>query len=198
MPATIAASANNAAADCRPADARADASSGLETFWAAVAIAYLIARKGLRRETRTPCFTSHAPRSCRSGRHCSYSSRSSATCLERRMCPASPQSITRCAMLMPGAGDVGPPAHIGHFAYRPAVNSHPHRNLGMLALSASAISSAHRAGSSALWRKTSAIPSPVGSLTSCSSVESRTCAVPSTIFVSWPRRSFCSSIRSLE
>ena len=29
------------------------------------------------------------------------SSRSSATCLERRMCPASPQSITRFAMLRP-------------------------------------------------------------------------------------------------
>jgi hypothetical protein len=65
-------------------------------------------------------------------------------------------------------------------------------------LSASAISSAQLAGSSELWRKTSAIPSPVGSLTSCSSVESPTCAVPSTIFVNWPRRSFCSSIRSLE
>ena len=31
-----------------------------------------------------------------------------------------------------GPGDVGPPAHIGHFAHRPAVNAHPHRNLRML------------------------------------------------------------------
>src|SRR5204862_8185317 len=48
--------------------------------------------------TRAPCFTSHVPRSCRSGRHCSYSSRSSATCFESKMWPALPQSITRCAM----------------------------------------------------------------------------------------------------
>ena len=51
--------------------------------------------------TRIPCFTSNVPMSCRNGRHFSYSSRSSATCFERRMCPASPQSITRLAMLMP-------------------------------------------------------------------------------------------------
>ena len=36
-----------------------------------------------------------------SGRQRSSCSRSSATCLDSRMCPASPQSITRCAMLMP-------------------------------------------------------------------------------------------------
>ena len=29
------------------------------------------------------------------------SSRSSATCFDSKMCPASPQSMTRCAMLMP-------------------------------------------------------------------------------------------------
>ena len=28
-------------------------------------------------------------------------------------------------------GDVGPPAHIGHFAYRPAVDAHPHCDLRM-------------------------------------------------------------------
>ncbi len=31
-----------------------------------------------------------------------------------------------------GPGDVGAPAHIGHFAHRPAVNAHPHRNFRML------------------------------------------------------------------
>ena len=43
------------------------------------------------------------------------------------MCPASPQSITRCAMLMPGPGEIGASAHVGHLAYRSAVNPHPHR-----------------------------------------------------------------------
>ena len=33
----------------------------------------------------------------------------------------------------PSPGEVGPPAHIGHFAYRPAVNAHPDRNFRMLA-----------------------------------------------------------------
>ena len=32
----------------------------------------------------------------------------------------------------PGPGEVGAPAHVGHFAYRPAVNAHPHRNFRML------------------------------------------------------------------
>ena len=49
----------------------------------------------------------------------------------------------------PGPGDVVAPAHIGHFAHRPAVNAHPHRSSGCFR-SASAISSAQRAGSSAL------------------------------------------------
>ena len=48
------------------------------------------------------------------------------------MCPTSPQSITRCAMLIPAPGEVGAPAHVGHFAYRSAVNSHPYRNFRML------------------------------------------------------------------
>ena len=33
--------------------------------------------------------------------HCREGTKSSATCCERRMCPVSPQSITRCAMLIP-------------------------------------------------------------------------------------------------
>ena len=31
-----------------------------------------------------------------------------------------------------GPGDVGAPAHVGHFAHRPAMNAHPHRNFRML------------------------------------------------------------------
>src|SRR5207249_5941773 len=50
---------------------------------------------------RRPCFTSHSPRSCRFGCQCRYSAKSSATCLDKRMCPASPQSITRWATLIP-------------------------------------------------------------------------------------------------
>ena len=97
----------------------------------------------------------------------------------------------------PGPGDIGPPTDVGHFAHRSAVDAHPHRKSGCFR-NACAISSAHRAGSSALWWKTSAIPSPVGSLMSCSLGTSRTCAVASTISVSWCSRSFCSSINSLE
>ena len=48
-----------------------------------------------------PCFTSHVPRSCSSGRHSSNSDKSSATCLESRMWRASPQSITRRAIFKP-------------------------------------------------------------------------------------------------
>src|ERR1700736_3239435 len=66
------------------------------------------------------------------------------------------------------------------------------------ALSACAISSAHCAGSSALLRKTSAIPSPVGSLTSCSLLASATCVVAKTTSVSLLSCAFCSSIKSLE
>ena len=32
----------------------------------------------------------------------------------------------------PGPGEVGAPAHVGHFAHRPAVNAHPDRNFRML------------------------------------------------------------------
>ena len=40
------------------------------------------------------------------------------------MCPASPQSITRWARLIPGAGHVRPFVHIHHATDRPAVNAH--------------------------------------------------------------------------
>src|SRR5438874_6982091 len=43
---------------------------------------------------RSPCFTSHSPRSCRYGCQCRYCAKSSARCADKRMCPASPQSST--------------------------------------------------------------------------------------------------------
>src|SRR5882724_11520520 len=50
---------------------------------------------------RNPCFTSHSPRSCRYGCQCRYCAKSHATCPDKRICPASPQSSTRCATLIP-------------------------------------------------------------------------------------------------
>src|SRR5438552_17424162 len=50
---------------------------------------------------RRPCFTSHSPRSCKYGRQWRYSDRLLAICRDHRMCPASPQSITRWAILIP-------------------------------------------------------------------------------------------------
>ena len=32
----------------------------------------------------------------------------------------------------PGPSNVAAPAHIGHFAHRPAMNAHPHRNFRVL------------------------------------------------------------------
>src|SRR5216110_2172891 len=55
----------------------------------------------LKRCRRSPCFTSHSPRSCRYGCQCRYCAKSSATCADKRMCPASLQSSTRCATLIP-------------------------------------------------------------------------------------------------
>src|SRR6267154_1413479 len=51
--------------------------------------------------TGVPCLTVHSPRSCKYGRHCRDCARSSAACFDTRMCPASPQSITLCAVLIP-------------------------------------------------------------------------------------------------
>ena len=67
----------------------------------------------------------------------------------------------------PGAGDVGPPTHVGHFAHRAAMNSHSHRDLRMLLQRFGNLERATRRFLGAV-AKDSAIPSPVGSLTSCS------------------------------
>src|SRR5437588_819943 len=46
-------------------------------------------------------FHSHSPKSCKYGCQCRYWARSSATCPDKRICPASLQSSTRCATLIP-------------------------------------------------------------------------------------------------
>src|SRR6266536_4844598 len=53
------------------------------------------------RLTLAPCLTSHSPKLCRYGCQRSYSARSSAARFDNKMCPASPQFITRSAVLMP-------------------------------------------------------------------------------------------------
>ena len=83
----------------------------------------------------------------------------------------------------PGAGDVTAAAHVRHFTYRAAVDTHPDLYLRMLLKRLRDLEGA-RAGSSELLRKTSAMPSPVGSRMSCSLGASRTCAVATTILVS--------------
>ena len=119
----IAASASNAAVVSRPAHSRSVLLQGSGTFLAG-ADCPLDPHKDSRYRHAFRVSLRMSPRSCRSGRQCSYSSRSSATCLERRMCPASPQSITRCAMLIPAPGEIGPTVHIDHTADRPAVHAH--------------------------------------------------------------------------
>src|SRR4029453_486469 len=57
--------------------------------------------EGLNKCRRRPYLTSHSPRSCKYGCQCRYWHRSSATCADKRICPASPQSSTRCATLIP-------------------------------------------------------------------------------------------------
>src|SRR5207247_8549845 len=51
----------------------------------------------LKRCRRSPYLTSYSPRSCKHGCQCRYWHKSSATCADKRICPASPQSSTRCA-----------------------------------------------------------------------------------------------------
>src|SRR5205823_13315146 len=51
--------------------------------------------------SRRPYLTSRSPRSCKHGGQCGYWHRSSATCADKRICSASPQSMARCATLIP-------------------------------------------------------------------------------------------------
>src|SRR5437762_6303378 len=52
---------------------------------------------------RRPCFTSHSPRSCKYGRQCGYSDRSSATSRDEGMRPPPPQTIARWPTCIPDA-----------------------------------------------------------------------------------------------
>ena len=61
------------------------------------------------------------------------------------------------------------------------------------------ISTAQRTGSSSLWRKTKAIPSPVGKRTNPPSASAeRNCSVPRTTSFSLPSSSLCSLISNVE
>jgi hypothetical protein len=96
-----------------------------------------------------------------------------------------------------GPGDVGAPAHVGHLAHRSAVNAHPHGKFRVLLKCFGNLECAPgRFLRAVMENQRHSIA--VGSLTSCSSLESRTCAVPSAISVSWFSRSFCSSFKSFE
>ena len=75
--------------------------------------------KKFARATRTPCFSSTSPRSCKHGCHSLCCARSSAIRLERRMWPASPQSMTRCAILIPA-----PAIFDRSFTSRPSLPDH--------------------------------------------------------------------------
>ena len=80
--------------------------------------------KGLTKLTLAPCFTSHSPSSCKCGRHCRYCSWIFGDTLERRMWPASPQSITTLCDVDARAGDVRAIVYIHNPAHRTAMNAH--------------------------------------------------------------------------
>src|SRR5947207_2045917 len=55
----------------------------------------------LNRCRRSPCFTSHSPKSCNQGCQWRDCAKSSATCADKRICSASPQSSTPGGTLIP-------------------------------------------------------------------------------------------------
>src|ERR1017187_9898148 len=83
----------------------------------------------LYRWMRTPCLTSASPRSCKAVSHVLTCSSTSATVFEIRMCPASPQSITRCAMLMPPPATFARGVDVLDAIHRAGVNSHAQLHL---------------------------------------------------------------------
>ena len=58
--------------------------------------------------------------------------KSSATLLDNRMWPPSPQSITRCARLIPAPATFVRVVYVANFIDRPAVNAHPKLQLRIL------------------------------------------------------------------
>ena len=94
-------------------------------------IAKLHPCRDLRRETRTPCFTSHSPSSCRSGCQCGYSSRSSATCFESKNVSGIAAIHHSLRHVNSSAGEIGPFVYIDNAADWSAVDSHPELQVGM-------------------------------------------------------------------
>lgn len=147
---------------------------------------------------RTPCFTSHSPRSCRCDFQSRYSARSSAARLERRICPASPQSITRWAILIPAPATLERSFTSNNPLTGPLWIPIRSWSSGEF-LKARLISSAHCTGASGLLKKTRAIPSPDGSLTSFPSASAaRNSFVFRTTSLSCRCNSRCSSLNNFE
>ena len=97
-----------------------------------------------------------------------------------------------------GPGDVGAPAHVGHLAHRAAVNAHAHRKFRMfLKRFGNLERAAGRFFRAVAKDQRHAIAGRQPNELFVAST-SRTCAVPSTISVSWFSRSFCSSFKSFE
>ena len=93
-------------------------------------------------------------------------------------------------MLMPATGDIGAPAHIAHLAHGPAVNSHPHPNLR---LGLERLRNLERALRWLLRTVPKDQRHPITRRQPNELFVRRlaTCAVASTISVSWRSRSFC-------
>jgi len=85
----------------------------------------------INRCSLSPCFTSHSPRSCKCGCHCRYWAKYLPLYARQRICPASPQSMTRCAtlILIPRCSSCH---YIGDLIHWAAVHSHPQLDMRML------------------------------------------------------------------
>ena len=134
----------------------------------------------LRRQMSSmACLTSSLDhRSCRCGDHCRYCPRSSATCCESRDVTGIATVHHPLRQVDTSPGDIGASSQVGHLAHRPAVNSHPYGNLRVLLERLSNLKRTLCRFLRGLFRKTSAIPSPVGSRTSSSFGASRTWRSP--------------------
>ena len=74
--------------------------------------------------TLVPCFISVSPRSCNCAPHVLSCSSVVAIASDTRMCPASPQSITRCAMLYRAARDVPARVDVRNAVHGATMNAH--------------------------------------------------------------------------
>ena len=115
---------------------------------------------------RRPDLTSHAPRSCKHGCQFRYWHRSSATCAGQENMSGIAAIHDALRQIDSRTGYVRCLVYIRDSVDRTAVFSIRSRIFGC-SCKALLISRAHRAGSSGLWKKASAIPSPVGTRISC-------------------------------